>query len=326
MSPRASSIATSSSTAQASSKPSSSSKSPISPKWGLRSSFSDSPVLTSPQVLLPRSPPPRPPRPKTSLPNLRPTVILSPLAIPPPCAYRLPTPIHCSRSDRFSDDVFGSLPEHLRTSLISLRGGEAQGSPCNAVPIPSGNHSSLPLSPNAATKGGQDFGDVLHAPLVPPEGQDQNRPTTNSSTLSIGKCCAFMPHKVRAMDSFERAIHLCRHPETRVSVEPVMTYLPIANTASPRDSPSSFSTPSKLESSTADAGQRHLEICHVSQHDARLQWDDQPLPKSWHVFVFRHRRLLRMVCTVLFVILASTAIAGGVIWKLTTLDQVDRVQ
>src|SRR5262249_52753880 len=116
----------------------------------------------------------------------------------------------------------------------------------------------------------------------------------------------------------ERAIHLCRHPETRVSVEPVMTYLPIANTASPRDSPSSFSIPSKLESSTADAGQPHLEICHVPQHDARLQWDDKPLPKSWHVFVFRNRRLLRMVCTVLFVILASTAIAGGVIWKLTT--------
>jgi hypothetical protein len=77
------------------------------------SSSSSSDTVTAPESRQPCTlpPPPRPPRPKTCLPNLRPTVILSPSALPAKvympsygCSLKSPKTIS------FSDDVFAALP------------------------------------------------------------------------------------------------------------------------------------------------------------------------------------------------------------------------
>lgn len=76
-------------------------------------SSSSSDVVTSlgsrEPCTLPR--PPRPPRPKTSLPNLRPTVILSPSVVPAKdCMPSFGCPLNTPRTISFSEDVFAALP------------------------------------------------------------------------------------------------------------------------------------------------------------------------------------------------------------------------
>ena len=64
-----------------------------------------------PCTLPPRPAPPRPPRPMTSLQNLRPTVILSPIAIPATAYLPFSSPSRNSgKAVSFSDDVFAALP------------------------------------------------------------------------------------------------------------------------------------------------------------------------------------------------------------------------
>ena len=50
---------------------------------------------------------------------------------------------------------------------------------------------------------------------------------------------------------------------------------------------------------------------------------DNRLIKRWYFFLNRHRRVLYILATLFFVIVATAAIAGGVIWKLSTLGRVD---
>ncbi|OCT52786.1 hypothetical protein CLCR_10584 [Cladophialophora carrionii] len=210
------------------------------------------------------SPPPRPPRPKTSLPNMRPTVILSPQAISRPCILRLPTPNHSDHRYRFSEDVFASLQEHL--------GLRADG-------MSSPNVNAGHLTPRS-----------LHVR------------TEESRAL-------------RAMDSFERAIFQSRPANSPADFNPAASSTPLASTpvAIPKphvlDDISSSYSPTKAEVMSAESDTVYEEI-RAGNLGSTVQG---------RLRLKQHRRLLCMLATVLFVIVAATAIAGGVIWKLTTL-------
>ena len=73
-----------------------------------------------------------------------------------------------------------------------------------------------------------------------------------------------------------------------------------------------FQSPTKLESGPVDSEQNHY---HTPLPDDAAQND--LATREWRLFLRRHRRLLYMLATMLFVILAASAIAGGVIWELT---------
>ena len=75
-------------------------------------------VPNSPMMPAPCTPPPRPPRPKISLPNMRPTIILSPLAIQA-CTYRLPPPTQSIKAneDSFVQEVLASYSQHVEMQM-----------------------------------------------------------------------------------------------------------------------------------------------------------------------------------------------------------------
>ncbi len=256
-------------------------KSLRSPKKCSTSSTSSS--IPPPQLPPPGSPPPpRPPRPKTSLPNLRPTIILSPLAIPSPCAFRIPSPNSSARSFRFSDEVFASLPEHLRLLQASPHSSRANDVPRGHSP----DLRSLRASPSQMCRAHERlkwsaFAQLLSSRIAT-KSQSHHIPEHHGATLENSKT-------IRAMDSFERAIFLSRPSN-------IPTRLPLA-TSQMSTSPARSNPEKSVNDLKSNNDEAALEGGAVSR---------------------RRRRPFCMLATVFFVVMAASAIAGGVIWKLTT--------
>jgi hypothetical protein len=242
------------------------------------------------------------------LPNMRPTVILSPLAIPQLCALPLPAPNHCAHRYRFSEDVFASLPKHLGLGVAA-----------NGSPTLNGGHLTLvPPSPSQFIPTGHrgegeeyfDFSTIVQ--LLPTHfGMKGQNLVTPSLVANPGmeECRA-----LRAMDSFERAICQSRPANNPSGLNLVASQTPVPST--PGTSPtktvahdiSSSCSPTKHDVSSVESEPVYDRI-HAAEYRSTMRW---------RLFLRQRRRLLYMLATVLFVIVAATAIAGGVIWKLTT--------
>ncbi|KAI1619576.1 hypothetical protein EDD37DRAFT_214064 [Exophiala viscosa] len=86
-------------------------------------------ALPQPPIMpSPCTPPQRPPRPKISLPNMRPTIVLSPLAIPA-CIYRLPpsTQSITAIEDSFVREVLAAWSHHVEMQSLSMKPSSPTG-------------------------------------------------------------------------------------------------------------------------------------------------------------------------------------------------------
>ncbi|KIW68792.1 hypothetical protein PV04_04713 [Phialophora macrospora] len=216
----------------------------------------------------------------------------------------------------FSEDVFASLPERLGL------GADAVGSPN----LNGGHLTPVPQSPSLFTSPGHrgkseeyfDFPTVVQ--LLPSHFvmKGQNLLAAKSANSKIEESRA-----LRAMDSFERAIFQSRPPYSPVELKLVASQTPVASTPgiSPSKSDSHdislFCSPTKPDVSSIES---ELVCYGIYPAEYAAEYGST---KRWRLFLGRRRRLLYMLATVLFVIVAATAIAGGVIWKLTTLGQME---
>lgn len=219
-----------------------------------------------PRIPPPCTPPPRPPRPKTSLPNLRPKIILSPVPVPAGvCDLSLPN--HPAEHRTFSADVFASLPGHVEPGITV----------CNATwltpPLAIRSSATSPSSTNFAS-----------APIFDPSVQVETRTISSTAT-----------HQVHL---------LTPEPQNWASCS-------IAGSSSA--SSSSSNSTSKPEKTV------------IVQSLIETPLLEPPLfaltPRQ--LWLLRHRRVLWMMATIVFVLVAATAIAGGVIWKMTTVSSSD---
>ena len=262
----------------------------------------------SPPPPSPCSPPPRPPRPKRSLPNLRPRVILSPLAIPPPCAHRVSPLGRISALEGFSADVFASLPEYLKTMPTPASGRTGRRR--------SPTHPSTRRPMQSPRPGGRDqepfeFSATMHFPIV--------RPGQRCQDQHVYSCDDARKEEIkapRALDSFERAI-----VQSRTIVVPPTPNLATAQSPSTTASQASSSphpysdsySPTKPKSEAFERAHDSPDVVKSNGTDSKPTFMHR-----WRLFRRQHRRTLYMLVTVLLVVVAAAAIAGGVIWKLTT--------
>lgn len=220
-------------------------------------------------------PPPRPPRPKTSLPNLRPTVILSPIAVPP-TAY-LPSPAcspHARKTISFSEDVFAALPAGLRP-----RHADADTKEHDIVPPETWQefHNDLPCFERCPTQPQQEHGGhgYTQRQMGPHRGSSEIYYTPYASSSCLGT----------SLTSYGREQ---KHLEFSSST---------FNVAASRSLPEQVDVPrSELDQGSA-AG--------LSPLQARIAG---------------HRRVLWIVGVVVVVLVASSAVTGAIIWRLTTCE------
>lgn len=235
------------------------------------SGFITAPESQEPCTLPSPPAPPRPPRPMTSLPNLRPTVILSPIAIPA-TAY-IPSSgsgLNSRKPVSFSDDVFAALPGCFG-KLHSYAGAEAQdiGSQhfrkefkTDVSYASRENKSATQVQIGHGYIQRQD-GNVGPSAMVP-------SPYASSSCLGTSLTSYCQEHKYLEFS--------------------LSTFANTSRTSPDEDIPTSEQNP----------GNTSLV----------------PL-RDW---VSRYRRALWMLGTILFVLVASSAIITAIIWKLTTCE------
>jgi hypothetical protein len=116
------------------------------------------------------------------------------------------------------------------------------------------------------------------------------------------------------MGSFERAILHSRPINTPVQNLPSATQNPHGASSShpithPKVNAIDFS-PTYNDFYAVEKNEQELEHHHIA-----------PLQQlRWRLYLGQHRRKVYMLATVVFVVLASATIAGGVIWKLTNCE------
>jgi hypothetical protein len=121
------------------------------------------------------------------------------------------------------------------------------------------------------------------------------------------------------MDSFERAIYQIQSPSSATSdktLKPQSMGTPNSPTKSGSHTTTSCPCPPSKPEAFVPGSITSIEAGQAGTTD---QDGDQYLEK-WRNFCTRHRRLLYMLGTIVLVLVASIAIAGGVIWKLTTME------
>ena len=234
-----------------------------------------------PQDVAARTPPIRPPRPKTSLPNLRPKIILSPIATPPP-VYQLPCSTSWTRTKdenelTFTEDVFAALHPYMpRTSYLNTALWDLEA----------GKHLLDERTPKQMLFSRPDLnmsndGDISCSDL------DLSIPISRSRAPS--SCGSDVASNARGGGTY-------RYPEDRhisswrfEEEESACTY-----TAPP----------------TSRGDHESLNPQHMT--DAL-----QCKATRWQLWLDRYRRQVWMVLTISVVLGAAAAITGGIMWKLT---------
>lgn len=221
-------------------------------------------------------PPPRPPRPKTSLPNLRPTVTLSPIAVPP--TVYIPSPAcspHARKTISFSEDVFAALPAGLRPQHTDTGTKEHDIVPQE---LWQEFHNDLPCFERCPTQPQQAYGGhhgYIQRQMEQHRGSSEifYSPYASSSCLgtSLTSYCREQKHLEFSSSTF--------------------------NVAASRSLPEQGDVPGSELAQGSTAGLSPLQ--------------------AW---IAGHRRLLWIVGVIVVVLMASSAVTGAIIWKLTTCE------
>lgn len=235
--------------------------------------------------LISLQPPVRPPRPKTSLPNLRPVTILSPITVPPP-VYHLPMP-DCSAALRktvsFSEDVFAALPSYLGLDNEINSGAESPSAKasrleCGGKGGKTSNRTGRTRRPQLRVK----INDIGCHQGHQGHGLEKN----NGSGPSMS------PHSPYASSSILGTSMTCGYYQERKQPE-CSSWIPAASSAN-QDSPE--------QGHPEDNGEDFKEGTFT----------------PWQAWLCRHRRILWMVGTIVFVLAAASSVTGAVLWRLTT--------
>lgn len=214
-------------------------------------------------------PPPRPPRPETSLPNLRPTVILSTTTVP--ATVYIPRSACLPRTPKvvsFSEDVFAALPARLR---------------------PQNDEREV----------------EYHNKFT----QDIWRESSNDL-----QCVSMFP--TRPQDARIGHGYMQRQNERNSSSE--VCYTPYASSSCLGTSFTSYCREQKHLEFSCPAF-NDASIAEPEQYDRRREIDQESCRlKPLQDWIARNRRLLWMTGVVGFILVASSAITGAILWKLTT--------
>lgn len=305
-------------------------------------SFTSADIFSPPQIPLPCTPPPRPPRPRDSLPNLRPTIILSPLAITP-CVYQCPISAATPSPD---------CP-HCPTSVSALPGSKTQGNGLSAE----NRYTSSPsdcIFRVVSTRGRnlptrQSLTSIAPTSLGHPQRQRRAK-HVSSPTPSPSKPSSFVPATVPSSPPSSVSEHVSQvvpensHPISppsykAPSIRSAITVWPSsaengadATLTVPIVSPHSGDSKDGPSPASQGAPAKQLWRCPVDfEHNRECDvLETSPLSttynsehphfwqkKSWQLWLVRYRRVLWMAGTMLMVVVAATAITGGVVWRLT---------